>query len=315
MGLFDIFNSSDQRQAAQDQIAGINAGLTGLQGDYGQGRQALQTNYMAGIQPFMQNFNTGSGGIQTYGDAVGANGPQGNARATQAFYNNPGFGFQQRQGNNAILAQNAATGGTGSGKEATDLSTFNQGLAGTSWNNYVQSLSPYFNLAQTGAAGAGGLYGQLGTNLANLYQGEGNAVYGANTSIGNANANADLAGLNASGNMWNLISGVAGGAASAAGMMSDERAKEDIAPVGELADHQTVYRYRYKGDPRFHIGLIAQEVEDIEPDAVIDNFLGDLKAVDYRKATDYAANLMRFGEPSNDDAPDDYASTLMKMAA
>lgn len=75
--------------------------------------------------------------------------------------------------------------------------------------------------------------------------------------------------------------------------LSDERMKEDIAPVGEMADGQTVYRYKYKGDPdeRIHIGLMAQEVEDEHPDAVVD-LGGGLKGVDYEKATRSAVAAM-----------------------
>ena len=67
-------------------------------------------------------------------------------------------------------------------------------------------------------------------------------------------------------------------------MFSDERLKEDIAPVGALADGQTVYSYRLKGDPRTQIGLLAQEVERRHPDAVARHPSG-LRMVDYRRAT------------------------------
>lgn len=316
MGLFDIFNTSDQQAAAKDQIAGITSGQNTLNNYYGQAGTNLQTDYMAGLQPFMQNFATGTQGTTAYGNALGVNGPQGSQQAMQAFQANPGYAFQQQQGDNALLAQNAASGTTGSGKEATDLSKFNQGLAGTSWNNYVSGLAPYLNMAQNSATGIGGLYGALGNQQSSLLQSQGNANYGADTSIGNANANADLAGLTASANG---IGALQSGASAIAGMLpflslSDERAKDDIAPVGELADGQTVYRYRLKGDPRFQIGLIAQEVERVEPSAVVDNFIGDLKGVDYDRATSYAANLMRFAEPSNDDAAD-FAFNPEQMAA
>jgi Chaperone of endosialidase len=251
----------------------------------------------------------------------------------QAFQNNPGYGFQQQQGNNALLAQNAATGTTGSGKEATDLSKFNQGLAGTSWNNYVSGLAPYLNMSQNSAVGIGGLYSNLGNQQSDLLQSQGNANYAADTSIGTANANADMAGLTASANDWSAIMGGLGLGASAFGQfggglnnlfsgfggtgggskLSDYRAKDDIAPVGELADGQTVYRYRYKGDPRFEIGLLAQDVEQVEPGAVVDDFVGDLKGVDYGRATEFAAGLMRFADSGNDNA--DYAFNPEQMAA
>ena len=44
--------------------------------------------------------------------------------------------------------------------------------------------------------------------------------------------------------------------------------RKTSTPVGALNDGQTVYSYRYKGDPRTQIGLLAQEVERLHPDAV-----------------------------------------------
>lgn len=64
---------------------------------------------------------------------------------------------------------------------------------------------------------------------------------------------------------------------------SDERIKENIEKVGELNDGQNVYAYNYKGDSTPHIGLLAQEVERVRPDAVGE--FGGVKAVDYGKAT------------------------------
>jgi hypothetical protein len=69
---------------------------------------------------------------------------------------------------------------------------------------------------------------------------------------------------------------------------SDERLKNDIEPVGELYDGQKVYRYDM-GDGRKQIGLIAQEVEGVRPDAVGE--ARGFKTVDYGKATDDAAGL------------------------
>lgn len=69
--------------------------------------------------------------------------------------------------------------------------------------------------------------------------------------------------------------------------LSDERLKEDIEQVGETFDGQPIYRYRFKGSPKTEIGLMAQEVEDVHPEAV-GNF-GGIKMVDYRGATDDAA--------------------------
>jgi hypothetical protein len=76
------------------------------------------------------------------------------------------------------------------------------------------------------------------------------------------------------------------------GKLSDERAKENIQPVGELHDGQTVYRYNYKGDDTPQIGLLAQEVQKAEPEAVGKVVGGGgLLGVDYGKATDKAAAM------------------------
>lgn len=285
MGIFDIFGTGDQQQAAADQIAGINAGYNQLAQQYGNAQNALQTNYTAGLQPYQQNFAQSQAGTNALGNALGLNGAAGNAAALQAFQNNPGYQFQLQQGNNAINAAAAANGTLNSGNQLTALSNYNQGLAGTSWQNYLNSLNPYLQASQNAAGGIGTMYGNLGNQSANLYQGLGNAAYGAQTSIGNANANAALSGLNASANTigagMNLGLGLLG-------FLSDERAKEDIEPVGTLYDGQIVYRYRYKGDRRHQIGLIAQEVERRTPEAVFE-FNGGLKGVDYKKATDAAA--------------------------
>lgn len=62
--------------------------------------------------------------------------------------------------------------------------------------------------------------------------------------------------------------GALGKAAPFFSLLSDERAKEDIRPVGKLDNGLTVHAYRYKGDPTPQIGLLAQEVAEKRPEAV-----------------------------------------------
>jgi hypothetical protein len=65
---------------------------------------------------------------------------------------------------------------------------------------------------------------------------------------------------------------------------SDIRSKEDIRPVGRLNNGLPIYSYRYKGDNRTQIGLLAQEVAQVKPHAVGD--MGDgLLGVDYAEAS------------------------------
>lgn len=72
-------------------------------------------------------------------------------------------------------------------------------------------------------------------------------------------------------------------------LISDRRAKEDIAQVGTLFDGTPVYRYRYIGQPAFQIGLMAQDVEKVTPEAV--GQIGPFKAVDCKLATDKALEV------------------------
>jgi hypothetical protein len=216
-------------------------------------------------------------------------------------------------------ASNAAAGGianvnTGLGNSLAGLNT---GL-GNSLNANATGLgnSLATNSANLGTSTAGAYQG-LGGAVANQNNNLGQMAYSTQTGIGNANANADLAGLTASGNLWNLLGGLGGmktsgggtlagnavqgfgNAASGAGsalmaMFSDERLKEDIEPVGEMYDGTNIYRYRYIGDPVMRIGVMAQEVEQTRPDAVVE--IGGYKAVDYGRATQYAAELSKFLE-------------------
>ena len=63
------------------------------------------------------------------------------------------------------------------------------------------------------------------------------------------------------------------GAAFAA---SDRRFKENIKPVGKLNNGLTVYLFNYKNDKTPRIGLIAQEVKKIKPDAITEDKSGFL---------------------------------------
>lgn len=399
MGIFDIFGTSDQTNAANAQIAGLNSGYnlasgaintgigslntnygagqgalttgagqatSALTNNYGQAGTALQNNYTAALQPYLQNYGQAQSGVNQLGNVLGLNGPNGSAQAQQTLQATPGYQFQQNAGDAAINAQAAATGQNASGNQALALSNYNQGLAGTTYNNYVSQLQPFLGASNSAAGGIAsgyqglgsalasnsqglgqslaGNYNNLGSGLNANYTGLGNATagqysnlgqlgYSTQTGIGNANANADLAGLTASGNIMNLIGSLGGAALGGVGglggslgsalgssifgavpgavgpssvggaplqnsayssIFSDERLKTDIEPVGELYDGTNIFRYRYKGDATPRIGLMAQEVEKTNPDAVVE--INGWKAVDYAKATSYSADLARFLE-------------------
>jgi hypothetical protein len=106
----------------------------------------------------------------------------------------------------------------------------------------------------------------------------------------NNNYNAQMQGYNAQqaqgsaqmGGMFGLA-GTLGGAAlkygGGAAMFSDRRLKTDIRPVGKLDNGLTVYAYRYKWGGPMQIGVMADEVEGLHPDAVHE--VQGFKAVEY----------------------------------
>jgi endosialidase-like protein len=118
-----------------------------------------------------------------------------------------------------------------------------------------------------------GLLAQIGTPIGGL----------GSQSNGTATTTQDMSGID-------QFAKLAGGIGSLLKFIpSDERLKEDICHVGALFDGTPVYRYRYKGAPAFHIGLMAQDVERRAPGAVIE--INGYKAVDYRAATEASLAL------------------------
>jgi hypothetical protein len=98
----------------------------------------------------------------------------------------------------------------------------------------------------------------------------------------NQQLQSQLGAYNASTATNNANTSAAGSAASAYLMylaLSDERTKYDIKKVGELDSGPGIYTYKYKGDTKPQIGVMAQELEETHPQAVFS--LGGLKMVDY----------------------------------
>ena len=72
--------------------------------------------------------------------------------------------------------------------------------------------------------------------------------------------------------------GLAGAAAPFA--LSDENAKEDIRRVGETDQGLPIYTFKYRGDDKTQMGVMAQEVDKEQPRASGPSMFG-LRTVDY----------------------------------
>jgi hypothetical protein len=91
-------------------------------------------------------------------------------------------------------------------------------------------------------------------------------------------------------NAYNNANGIVGMVGSGVnllgGMFSDARIKENLRPVGQLYNGLTVYAFNFPGEDITRIGLVAQEVEQLMPEAVSEGAEG-LLMVDYDIATEY----------------------------
>lgn len=213
MGIFDAFSAAPGQKAAADQVTALNQGKQDLEAQYAQGNQALNTNYANALSPYTQNYAATSAGQNMLGNALGLNGASGSAAALQAFQNNPGLQYQQQQGANSVLANQARTGALGSGNTDLALQQMGQNLANQSWGQYVGNLQPYLGAANSAAGGIAGVDTGLGNALNANYTGLGQNLAGLDTATGKAQAGGDMAGYNASGNLIGAGLGLAGDAA------------------------------------------------------------------------------------------------------
>lgn len=115
-------------------------------------------------------------------------------------------------------------------------------------------------------------FNQASAGQAANYTGAAQAGYGSALDATNV-ANANQASQN---------SGLASAAMAALYAFSDIRLKDDIETVGILTNGVRVVRYRYRGLPGRHVGVIAQELAVVNPGAVSRDPSGYLK-VDYSK--------------------------------
>jgi hypothetical protein len=200
----------------------------------------------------------------------------------------PGYQFTLQQGMKGVDNAMSAKGLGLSGAQAKGLADYTTGLASNTfqqqYQNALQNYQTNYNAQQQQVGNLLNLLG-IGQNAA---AGVGNAGMQSAQGIGNtlmSGANATAAGQIAAGNAQsNALSGALNlglGGAGIYALLSDARAKRDIRLIGCTEGGNKIYRYRYKGKPEWHVGVMAQEVEKIDPDAVI-NF-GDTKYVDYSK--------------------------------
>jgi hypothetical protein len=100
----------------------------------------------------------------------------GGADPTATLRATPGYQFQQQQGTQNTLNAASAMGMTLSGNTLQGLSTFNQGLADTTYQQAVGNAEFGAQLGQASAAGQAANVGANANSLGNIYTNQGNNI-------------------------------------------------------------------------------------------------------------------------------------------
>ena len=214
---------------------------------------------------------------------IGLGGPEAEQAAIEALESGESFQAKVRQGEEAILQGASATGGVRGGNIQGALAQFRPAMLQSEIDRQYGRLAGLTTLGQQSAAGVGTAGIQTGARISAL---EGD--------IGSAQAGAALASGKALSGVFNLPSqflglqyGYAGspnGAGTTPGfsnIFSDRRLKTNIQRISTRPDGLGVYEFEYIWGGGKHIGLMAQEVLGIYPDAV--GSVGGYYTVDYSR--------------------------------
>jgi hypothetical protein len=193
----------------------------------------------------------------------------------------PQAGGIAQSANQLSLAPALATGAAGSTEQQFEQSSLDNLMKRYQMNMEAPwaGLQPFANLLTTGGFNRGvgsstetttpppaNLMTQLlqgGTGLAGMAGSLFSAPAG-----GTSAASAIGGGLSS---LWPLLMG-----------LSDRRFKTDIKKIGKADNGLPIYIFKYTGSETWHIGFMADEVEKLYPDAVVQHH--NVKFVDYEKA-------------------------------
>lgn len=287
------FNAGTARDRASLEAGllsqGFNTALSAAENDVARRQQAGAMNFDANLQRLLAN--------QSASNTAG----QYNASADNAFALNR-YGTETQ--NNQFNAANQNTFARDQFAADNQRNMFNAGQEDNALARALQSAGLLGNLGATmGAeerANLGVLSG-LGEQQRGVDQDQRNAIptwlqlisqlnAGQNYPLftgQTSNAQGTTTGTNTTTQsgpaQWlNTMGAIGQGAQAGAILFSDERLKENIETAGYDAQGRRWVDYNYKGDPTRHRGVIAQEIQRSDPDAVIPDASGFLK-VDYSK--------------------------------
>jgi hypothetical protein len=226
---------------------------------------------------------------------IGLGGPEAQRQAISALESSELFQARARQGEEAILQNASATGGLRGGNIQAALGQFRPAMLQAEIDRQYGRLAGLTTLGQQSAAGVGTAGIQTGARISGLEGDIGSAQAGGELASGRAlsgvfNLPAQFLGLQygmkgGTPGFSNLFGGGGGGGAMDIPMegsaFSDRRLKTNIHRISTRPDGLGVYEFEYIWGGGKHIGLMAQEVLGIYPDAV--GSVGGYYTVDYSR--------------------------------
>ena len=165
-----------------------------------------------------------------------------------------GYDFEKDRGESGIMTLLGSKGMRNSGAALKSLVQFNDGLQRSSINQYVEKL-----LGLTG----------IGFNAGNQLTQAGNTSQSQSTGKSSSFE---------SDGIGKFIGSI---------LASDRRLKEDIKKVGQLDNGLNVYTYKYLNGKTTYVGVMADEVANVMPEALGPTMNGFM-TVDYGKVREAA---------------------------
>ena len=282
------------QQAITAQQAGASAatGLAGQQAGMSAQQQAAQAEQQR------MAMTGGMGLQQTYGQQAGA--LTGAQLSQQQLAGQLGMGLMGQQSQNAIaqgqlglqgqqVAGNLLQGQAGlATNQAQSQAAMQQAYAGMT-QQQQQAMAGLSQAQIANLMGQYGTMGQQGLSQQSILQ-QALANYnaqnvGQNTAMNQVNAGIAQQNANSANAMFGGIMNAAGGAIG----LSDERLKKNIHRLEqEIAPGVQAAEWDWRGDGSHAVGAIAQDVEQLYPEA-IRNVQGGYKAIDYAQLAWQAA--------------------------
>lgn len=213
------------------------------------------------LKPYVE---AGTPALQQQQALIGLQGTEAQQQAISALEGSPLFQAQVRQGEEALLQRASATGGLRGGNIQAALAQFRPQMLQQEIETQYGRLGGLTSLGQQSAAGVGTAGMQTGARVAGLYGDIGAAQAGKSLAQGQAISGV----LNMPAQFLGMQYGAKVGTPGFGNIFSDRRLKRNITKIGTRPDGLGVYEFEYIWGGGRQIGLMAQEVQGVYPDAV-----------------------------------------------